>query len=127
MAAILLGEPAVTAGESLLERLRLTGICVPRSAEVRDYVRQYPDIINVVHRACDAAAAEFAGNAALSLELYVDPEIDDPHLMLYVRPEPFDPSVWESIERVRDLYADELADQTGWLHVGVDFRAPERR
>lgn len=128
MSATLIAEAVATQPvESLLEELRAQGIRIPRPAEVRDYVTQFPDVIPVVRQASAAAVAEFGATAEFSLELYVDPEIDDPHLMLYVRQEPFNPASWPGFERVQASYADALAELAGWLHVGPDFRAANRR
>ncbi len=128
MSATLIAQTvAASHAESLLERLRLAGICIPRPAEVRDYVTRFPDIIPVVRQASAAAVAEFGAKAEFSLELYVDPEIADLHLMLYVRQEPFDPASWPGFERVQTSYADALAELAGWLRVGPDFRAANRR
>lgn len=119
--------PASAPAEAFLREVRSQGIRVPRLAEISDYLKDYPDVLTATRLACESAAAEFGASFDLSLELYVDPEIYDPHLMLYVRREPFDESVWEKLDRVRDAYADELADKIGWVHVGYDFRAPARR
>jgi len=113
--------------EPLLERLLGRGIKIPRPDEVRDYLERYPDVIGLTEKVCNLARVEFAGNAELSLELYIDPEIDDPHLTLYVQQETYDQSIWDGIERIREGYEDEVADLSGWLHVTVDFRAPENR
>lgn len=124
MSATLVAEAAdAKAVESLLEELRAQGIRIPRPAEVRDYLLRYPDMLALTRQICERARAEFAAKATLSLELYIDPEIDDPHLVLYVRREPYDPSIWAGIERLRECYEDALADLSGWLHVTVDFRA----
>jgi hypothetical protein len=128
MSATLIAETiAASPVESLLEQLRAQGIRIPRPAEVRDYLEQFPELLPVVRQACELTVAEFAGKATLALEVYVDPEIDDPHLMLYVRQEPFDPASWPGFERVQQSYADALAELAGWLHVGPDFRAANRR
>lgn len=125
MAAVLLAEPA-TVAEPLLERLRLLGVRVPRPAEVRDYVKQFPDVVPVARQACDAAVDEFAGKASLSLELYLDPEIDDPHLTLYVGAVSADAWVWQAIERIEEKYSEALTATAGWLVVMPDFRGGAR-
>jgi len=113
--------------ESLLQRLQARGIKIPRADEVRDYLTRYPDVIGLTEKVCNLARAEFAGRAELSLELYIDPEIDDPHLTLYVQQNTFDQIAWSKIERIQNSYELELADLLGWLHVVADFRAPESR
>lgn len=128
MSAILVDETTTPAMvEPLLESLRARGIKIPRPDEVRDYLLRYPDVIELTEKVCEMTRAEFDGSAELSLEFYVDPEIDDPHLTLYVQQESYDQSTWDGLERIREGYEDEVADLSGWLHVTVDFRAPESR
>jgi len=126
MSATLIAETIdILPVEPLLERLRAQSIRIPRPGGVHDYLTRYPDILSLTRKVCELASAEFAGKATLSLELYVDPEIDDPHLTLYARQDPYDQSIWDGIERIRESYEDEIADLSGWLHVTVDFRAYE--
>jgi hypothetical protein len=127
MAVASLVEPEIVVAETLLEWLRLADIRVPRLAEVRDYLKRFPDVVPAVRHIGDLAVAEFADKAELSLEIYVDPEIDDPHLRLYVRQEPFDSATWPQFERIQEACADALAETEGWLHVGPDWRAADRR
>jgi hypothetical protein len=124
MSATLIAETiAALPIEPTLERLRVQGIRIPYPAEVRDYLSRYPDLLSLTRKVCELASAEFAGKATLSLEPYVDPEIGDRRLTLYVRQEPYDHSIWDGIERIRASYEDEIADLSGWLQVTVDFRA----
>ena len=133
MAAVLLAEPVVAVAEPLLERLHLMGICVPRSAEVRDYVNQFPDLVQVIRKGCELSATEFADRDTLSLELYVDPEIDDRYLSLYIRQTAYEPNIMERIERVQaeaDAYLPDvyLNDSAGWFLITTDFQpSGERR
>jgi hypothetical protein len=113
--------------EPLLESLRAQGIKVPRPDEVRDYLLRYPDVIGLTEKVCGMTRAEFDESAELSLELYRDPEIDDQHLVLYVRQDHYDQIMWDKIERIQDSYELELADLSGWFHMTADFRAPESR
>lgn len=113
--------------EPLLEKLRARGIKIPRPDEMRDYLTHYPDVIDLTAKVCEMTRMEFEGIAELSLELYIDPEIDDPHLVLYVQQDTFDQTTRDKIERIQDGYEMELADLSGWLHVTTDHRAPESR
>src|SRR5262245_50751337 len=76
--------------EPLLERLQARGIRIPRLDEISDYLARHPDVIELTVEVCEMARREFEGIAGLSLELYIDPEIDDPHLTLYVQRDTFD-------------------------------------
>ena len=123
MSATLTAEAIdANAVESLLEQLRAEGVRIPRPAEVRDYLEQFPDLLPVVRQACDLTVAEFAGKAALSLEVYVDPEIDDPYLALYVQQEGYDTATSETIAGIFENYADGLINSAGWMMVLQDCR-----
>ena len=123
MSAVLVAEPEVeTTVEPLFERLRLNGIRIPRPAEALDYLKQFPDIIPVVNHACELTVAEFAGKATLSLEVYVDPEIDDDHLMLYVQMGGYDAANNDAIEGIFEVYAEGMIHCAGWMMVMQDFR-----
>ena len=126
MSATLIAE-AITAQpiEALLEQLCAQGIRIPRPAEVRDYLTRYPDVIASVRNASEVAVREFAGKAVLSLELYVDPEIDDRYLVLYVRQEEIDPNLYEMVQRVSEGYDCELDGSNGCFWVMTDFQPPK--
>lgn len=125
MAAVSLAEPEVAAIESLLERLRLSGIRIPRPAEVRDYVKRFPDILPVMRHACELTVAEFATNAALSLELYVDPEIDDRYLTLYVRQASYEPNLNDRLDGINEEFYDALDGDNGIFWVMTDYQPPQ--
>ncbi len=125
MSATLIAETIETLPvEPLMEQLRAQGIRIPRPAEVRDYLTRYPDVVAVTSKACELVSAEFAGQAELSLELYVDPEIDDRYLTLYVRQNTYDPDIMEMIERVQEGYDCELDGSSGWFLITTDFQPP---
>jgi hypothetical protein len=121
MHAVSLAEPEV-AVEPWLEALRLKGIRVPRPAEVRAYVNRFPDIVPVARQACDLVVTEFAGKAKFSLEVYVDPEIDDDYLMLYVQAGGYDAAINQALESIFAIYSEDMTDGTGWMMVMQDFR-----
>lgn len=114
--------PVLPSVDALLREVRAMRIRVPRLVEVSDYVKQFPAILPVVQQACELAEAEFGGTATLSLELHVDPEIDDRYLALYVSDVAPDEWVWQSIERIEEQYADGLVPTAGWLVVLFDCR-----
>ena len=123
MPAVLLAEPVATVPANvLLEQLQRDGIRTPRLAEVRDYVQRYPDIIPVMQHACTLSVAEFAGKAGLSLEVYVDPEIADPYLTLYVQKEGYDPATSQVIENIFATYAEGMTNSAAWMMVMQDYR-----
>ena len=71
--------------QSVPKQLAAQGITVPRSREVNAYLRQHPDLAELVPMLCAEARREFGRATELSLEVYRDPEVDDSYLTLYVR------------------------------------------
>ncbi len=121
MSAVLVAEaPAVRRIESNLKRFNVE---MPNPEQVRSYLAANPEFVKITEQVCKLAAAEFSGEAELSLELYSDPEIDDRYLTLYVQRVCDEQSAWDKIGRIRESCENELADLPGWMHVTLDFRA----
>lgn len=121
--------PAFPSVDALLREVRAEGVRIPRPAEVSGYVERFSNLTQVIRKGCELAALEFIPDAVLSLELYVDPEIDDRYLSLYVRQAAYEPDVMERIERVQaeaDACLDDSAldDSTGWFLITTDFQPP---
>lgn len=106
--------------ENCLETLRRRGICFGKIEEIREYMLQFPDMIEVALVATQVAR-KYLSEAQLTLEVYRDPEIEDRHLVLYVRLEQYDQSVMERIREVRKEYRRYLFGKKGWLHLTTDF------
>lgn len=111
--------------EPNLNRLSSRKVNVPYPEQVKSYLAANPRLIEITEKVCALAEAEFSGETRLSLELYVDPEVDDQYLTLYVRQPEDDQNTWDKVERIRESYQDDLAVLSGWLHVTVDFRSPK--
>ncbi len=111
-------------GQAVSRRLAAHGIVVPRPRDVNAYLRQHPDLAELVPLVGAAARRVFEGPTELSLELYRDPEIDDAYLTLYVRPAKYGTDLLARIHRVAESYEKELAEASGHFLVTSDFRAP---
>lgn len=116
--------PIAAPVESLLREVRAEGLRIPRPASVSDYVERFPDLMQAIRKGCELAAMEFLPDAVLSLELYVDPEIDDRYLSLYVRQVGYEPDVMERIEQIQAKADAYLADSAGWFLITTDFQPP---
>jgi hypothetical protein len=110
--------------EELLEHLKSDQIVIPNPEEVSDYLRQYPDIIDLVEFACDETRDRFTPPTQLSLELYRDPESDDEYLTLYVRQEKYEEDIMDVIEDVWSTYEHELTTKLGDFLITTDFDFP---
>ena len=109
---------------SLLNRLQGLGVRLGGEDEIREYLLQFPDLVEIIPRAVNAAL-DLLPEAQLFLEVYGDPEIEDRFLILYVRLQSYDESVIERIEAAEREYIDLLIGREGWLQLSTDFREPE--
>jgi len=110
--------------EGVLHTLLEQGVRLSSPASIRRYLLEHPDMIDLLAVVGKAASDRFRGRAQLCLDLYQDPEVDDTHLTLYVRQEPYDPDILDQIEDVSRLFDAELATLSGWLLITTDFDAP---
>ena len=111
--------------EKMFNHIISKQVIIPNPKEVRNYLYQYPDIVDVVEFACGETRNRFTQPTQLSLELYRDPEIDDNYLTLYVRQEKYDDDVMDIIEDIWPIYSDELADKSGYFLLTTDFQFPK--
>jgi len=109
---------------SLLDRLQQLGVRLGKQGEIRDYLLQFPELIEVIPLAVRATLNHLP-KAQLFLKVYRDPEIEDQYLVLYVRVQRYDESVMERIEAAEREYIDLLIGKEGWLQLSTDFREPE--
>jgi hypothetical protein len=56
------------------------------------------------------------------LDLYIDPEIDDKYLVLYVRLKEYEGSIIELLDKARLEILDELKDKKGWIQITTDYK-----
>jgi len=132
--------------EELMEHLsKDPRVLVKNPKLVRRYLHKFNDMIDVVPEAVNAAKRHFP-EAQLVLDLYQDPEIDDRHLVLYVRLWNYDKSVMERVrearkelnsfvdrlnsfidrlEKAEAEFLHRLVDKRGWLQLTTDFQKPE--
>jgi hypothetical protein len=111
--------------EESLRALRTAGIRIPQPDKVRGYLRQHGDMLALVRRACTIALEHVGGEAQLSLELYIDPEIDDRYLALYVRYEQYSDTTMDKIDEICRIYEQDLLGKSGWFITTTDFGRPE--
>ena len=109
--------------DSLLKQLQERGIYCRSLCEIREYLQEFPDLIDVIPIAVNAAQEAFP-EALLVLEVYQDPEIDDRYLALYVRLHRYDELVIHRLEEAEARFIDLLSNGTGWLQLTTDFREP---
>ena|SRR5437868_5082403 len=99
-------------------------LVVSRPEEVTAYLERHPDLVDLIPALCARAEQEFGAPVELALEVYRDPEIDDPHLVLYVRLPSYDDTSVARIDKIWAPFEDSLAASSGYLLVTTDFRSP---
>ncbi len=95
-----------------------------RPHEIREYLVQFPNLMDVIPAAVDAAYRHFP-EAQLIMDVYRDPEIEDRYLILYVRLNQYDESIVERLEKAEAEFLNQLVDKEGWLQLTTDFQEPE--
>lgn len=108
----------------VLYKVEALDILIPDSEDVRNYLLNYPDIIDLVIPICELVKEKFKHPTQISLEVYHDPEIDDEYITIYVRQYNYDRSVMKRIEEIETKYENELIDKEGWVIVTTDFHKP---
>lgn len=110
--------------EECLKNLQLQGVRMNRIEEIREYLRRFPDMIGATEEIVKEAFSSLP-EAQFVLEVYQDPEIEDEHLVLYVRFKNYPQDVMEKIRGVRERCRAYLVGRKGWLHLTTDFYPAE--
>ena len=105
----------------------LKQVLIPCRDEVCEYFYWHPGIVEPVCFACGLARKQLGPNVELSLEVYHDPEIEDEHLVLYVRQESYSlaDNIMERINQIEDECADRLVGTSREFLITTDFRVPQ--
>ena len=104
--------------DSLLNNLPIK---VNNKESICDYLNKFPDIIDIIPKAVSAARVYFP-DAQIVLDLYIDPEIDDKYLVLYVRLKEYEGSIIELLDKARLEILDELKNKKGWIQITTDYK-----
>lgn len=110
--------------DGCLKRLQFKGVRLNKIEEIREYLLQFPDMIEATEEIASVSLATLSG-IQLTLEVYQDPEIDDKHLVLYARYKNYDQDMMEKIRDVRKKSRKYLLGKSGWLHLTTDFQPVE--
>ena len=97
---------------------------IPKPLEVQEYLKDNADLADLLPAIYQRVREEVGEQAELSVEVYGDPETDDPYLTLYVRQAVYEPDLLTRLDRARAPFGELLSDRSGWLLVTTDFRPP---
>jgi hypothetical protein len=109
--------------ESLLQNLS-KDIRINNINSIRDYLIEFPDIIDVIPKAVNSAKKYFP-NAQIVLDFYIDPEIDDKHPIIYVRAKDYDNKFMELLDKAENEFLKDLIGKKGWILLTTDFGKPD--
>jgi len=91
---------------------------------IRDYLIEFPDIIDIIPKAVNSAKKYFP-NAQIVLDFYIDPEIDDEYPIIYVRAEDYDDKFMELLNKAEEDFMEDLINKRGWILLTTDFGKPD--
>jgi hypothetical protein len=119
-------SPAAPAspGAPLGQTLAPHHVEIPKPLEVQSYLQEHADLADLLPAICRRVREEVGEQAELSLEVYGDPETDDPYLTLYVRQAVYEPDLLTRLDRAWAPFEEPLSERSGWLLVTSDFRPP---
>jgi hypothetical protein len=106
----------------VLIELHRSHIGIAHPSAVRDYLLHYPDMADLVPIFCDIVREQLGVRTQLSLEVYIDPEIDDTYLILYARRACYETDFWTKIDEVSEKICSWLGKSSGWFVVTTDFK-----
>jgi hypothetical protein len=112
--------------EEVLTKVASRNIQVAGLGEVRAYLLQHIDLIDILPFVSRIASETFDPETELSLELYRDPEVEDSYLAFLGRNLEYDEKFFEKMKIIRSGYTDLLTDKSGWILVTTDFDSPHQ-
>lgn len=112
--------------DMLIANTLKNGIRVPEIPKVKNYLFDFPELIEILPSVCKVTREKFPlGKAQLSLELDRDIEGQDEQLVLFVRQDHYEGNILEIIDEIRSKYSDSLVGKKAWFIVMTDFASPE--
>jgi len=110
--------------DSVMATLASERVTVHDTPELRTYLLEFPEVLNVLPEAARAARAHLP-EAELHLDVYHDPEIEDRFLVLCARLHHYDGDVMRRIEAAESEFLPRLSDMKGWIQLTTDFGKPK--
>ena len=106
--------------EPFLTSLKELGVRLDGLEEVRQYLLEFPDMIEVLTRTV-GAVLEYLPGYELFLEVCLDPEIDDRYLnlALCIQNQQLGDSILEWIEAIEGEILASIDNKEGWLQLSI--------
>lgn len=118
------GGQSMLLRRDLIEVIKKMQIEVPQIEDVVVYIRQYPELSELVKQTLKASRQMFGQLAQLSLEIYRDIETKEEYLTLYVRQNQYDPDIMKQIKEIRRNCRGLIKTAKGRFLLTTDFRPP---
>jgi hypothetical protein len=101
-------------------------IKIPHPDEIRNYLLEYPDIMNIIEKITPVVVGYFAIKSQISLEVYHDPEFSDSYLIMYVRQDTYKDDIIDRLDKINEeIIRNMTEDMAGWISVTTDFNFPK--
>jgi hypothetical protein len=88
--------------------------------QIKYYLSLYRDLIDLIPIAVGIAKKYFP-ESRIVLDVYIDPEINDSYLVLYLRLSQYDESFIDKLSIAESELLPLLADKEGWIQMSTDF------
>lgn len=112
--------------EKTILSLAQKNIKIPHPGEIRDYLLEYPDIMNIIEKITPVVADYFAIKSQISLEVYHDPEFSDSYLIMYVRQDTYKDDIIDRLDKINEeIIRNMTENMAGWISVTTDFNFPK--
>lgn len=112
--------------EETLRRLSQRGILLKNIGDIREYLLNFPNLIDLVPTAVNIVK-NYLPDAQIVIDVYKDPEINDSYLMIDVRSKHYDDDFMEKLEKAESEFVEFLVDKEGWIQLTTDFEPPEEK
>jgi hypothetical protein len=87
---------------------------------IRRYLSRFADLIDLLPIAVSIAQKHFP-ESSIVLDVYVDPEIDDSYIVLYIRLSRYDDTFIERLAAAESEILPLLVNKKGWIQLTTDF------
>jgi len=88
--------------------------------QVKYYLSLYRELIDLIPIAVEIAKKHFP-ESSIVLDVYVDPEINDSYIVLYIRLSQYDDSFVEQLTVAESELLPLLVNKKGWIQLSTDF------
>ena len=110
--------------EETLRRLSQQGILLKNIDDIKEYLLNFPDLIDLVPTAVDIVK-KYLPDAQIVIDVYKDPEINDIYLLIDVRSKHYDDNFMEKLEKAESEFVEFLVGKEGWIQLTTHFEPQE--